>query len=155
MTLIKWQRKDEWDPFRDLLNIQSEMNKLFGNSALKSLDKKDAFDGGFWAPAVDIHEEKDSYLIKADLPGVKQNEIDISVDDDILTLKGERKVEKEEKDKNYYRFERAYGAFQRSFALPSSVDVTKIAANYKDGVLEMKIPKAEEVKKKQIKIEVN
>ena len=154
MTLIKWQGKNEWDPFRDLLSIQNEMNKLFDSSVSKSLDRKDVFDGGFWAPAVDIHDEKDSYLIKADLPGVKQNEIDISVDDDTLTLKGDRKVEKEEKDKNYYRSERVYGAFQRSFALPSSVDATKIAANYKDGVLEIRIPKTEEVKKKQIKVEV-
>lgn len=154
MVLIPWQRRDEWDPYRDLLGLQKDMNKLFDSSVYKSIDKRADILEGFWAPAVDIQEEKDRYLIKADLLGIRQEEIDVSVDDDILTIKGKRTVEKEEKEKNYYRSERAYGAFQRSFALPSAVDAGKINASYKDGVLEVAIPKTEEQKKKKVKIDV-
>jgi HSP20 family protein len=154
MTLIPWQRRDEWNPFRDLLDLQKEMNRLFDTSLSRSFERKDFLTDGFWAPAVDIHEEKDKYIIKADLPGIKQEELDVSVEDDTLTIRGERKLEKEEKQKNYYRSERAYGAFQRSFALPSSVDAAKINASYKDGVLHITIPKTEETKKKSIKIDV-
>jgi HSP20 family protein len=154
MALIPWQRRYEWDPFRDLLEIQKEMNKLFDSSISRSLDRKSDLLEGFWTPAVDINEEKDKYVIRADLPGLKQEEIDVSVDDDTLTIKGERKIEKHDREKNYYRTERAYGAFQRSFTLPSSVDTDKINATYKDGVLEVTIPKTEEQKKKKVKIDV-
>jgi HSP20 family protein len=154
MALVPWSRRDEWDPFRSILDLQKEINNLFGNSLSHSLEKKDAFEGGFWAPAVDIHDEKDKYLIKANLPGVKENEIDILVDDDTLTIKGERKYEKEQREKGCYRSERAYGTFQRSFVLPASIDANKINANYRNGVLEVSIPKTEETKKKQVKIEI-
>jgi HSP20 family protein len=154
MALMPWSKREECDPFRSILDLQKEMNRLFGDSISHSLEKKDVFEGGFWTPAVDIHDEKDKYMIRTDLPGVKENEVDITVDDDTLTIKGERKYEKEEKDKDYYRSERAYGVFQRSFVLPSSIDVNKISANYKNGVLEVSIPKTEDTKKKQIKIDI-
>jgi HSP20 family protein len=105
-------------------------------------------------PAVDIYETPDSLVLKAELPGVSRENIDIQVRDNTLTLKGERRFEREVKDENYLRIERAYGSFQRAFGLPTLIQQDKIKAVFKDGVLEVTMPKAEEVKPKQVKIEV-
>jgi HSP20 family protein len=151
MALIKWRGK-EWDPFRELLDLEREFRNFFEDS-FTALPEKVAKEGS-WLPSLDIAEDKDNLIIKADLPGVKQSDIDISISGDILTIKGERKKEEEVKDKNYHRIERFYGAFCRSLRLPQYVDTNKVKATYKDGVLEILIPKTEEVKPKQIKVEV-
>jgi len=109
---------------------------------------------GAWAPAVDIYETPDSIVLQAELPGLSKEDIDIQVRDSVLILKGERRSEKEVKEGNYLRVERAYGGFQRAFTLPAAVQADKIRAVFKDGVLDVNIPKAEEAKPKQIKIDV-
>jgi HSP20 family protein len=107
---------------------------------------------GVWAPVVDIYETDEKMVIKAELPGLKKEDIDIEVRDNTLTLKGERKFEKEIKQENYHRVERAYGSFQRSFTLPSTIKQEAIEATFKDGILEVSLPKAAEVKPKKVEI---
>lgn len=151
MALIKWRGK-EWDPFRDLLDLEKEFNR-FLESSFELLPERVSKEGT-WLPSLDISEDKENIVIKVDLPGVKQNDIDISIHGNILTIKGERKREEESKDRNYHRIERFFGSFVRSLSLPQYVDTNKVKASYKDGVLEITIPKTEEAKPKQIKVEV-
>jgi HSP20 family protein len=108
-----------------------------------------------WAPAVDIFETENSIILKAELPGVEPNDVEVRVEDNTLYLKGERKFEKETKEENYHRIERSYGSFARSFTLPNSIDAEKVAAEYKDGLLTLTLPKHEEAKPKTIKINVS
>ena len=108
-----------------------------------------------WAPPVDIYENGDNLVLKAELPGINPDDVEIRVEDNTLYLKGERKFEKEVKEQNYHRVERSYGTFTRTFSLPNSVDADKVAANYKDGVLTLTMPKKEEAKPKTIKINVS
>lgn len=143
-----------WRPFRDVVSIQDEMNKLFddffGRPVLRTEWTESA-----WNPSVDVSEDKDNVIIKAEMPGINKEDIKISVQDGVLTLKGEKKQEKEEKDKNYHRIERSYGSFCRSFQLPTSVKSDKVKAGYKDGVLSIALPKTEEVKPKEIPISID
>ena len=154
MTLQRWKPRfsslTRWDPFADILGIQQEMNRLFDSF----FGRTSTLTEGVWTPLLDIYETKDHVVLKAELPGMKLEDIDITIVGDILTLKGERKREEEVKDENYYRVERAYGAFHRSIPLPSVVDTDQVKATYKDGVLEIKLPKKEETKTKEIKVEV-
>lgn len=110
---------------------------------------------GEWAPSLDVSETKDNIAVKAEVPGMDAKDIDISLANDVLTVKGEKKQQKEEKDENYHRVERSYGAFSRSIRLPREVQSDKIKANYKNGVLKITLPKSEEAKKKEIKIKVD
>jgi HSP20 family protein len=153
MALIKWMGEDVLEPFRDFSDFPAEINRLFGRPVFPGtwLAPKN---GGQWLPDVDITEEKDRILVKADLPGMKQEEISVEVSDGILTIKGERKRETESKEGKTYRVERSYGSFLRSFTLPAGVDATKVNAAYKSGVLEVALPKLAEAKAKQIKVEV-
>ncbi|MCM8795229.1 MAG: Hsp20/alpha crystallin family protein [Candidatus Omnitrophica bacterium] len=151
MALIKWRGR-EWDPFRELLDLEKEFHR-FLDTSFDTLPERISKEG-IWSPSLDISEDKDNIVIKADLPGVKQQDIDISINDNILTLKGERRRDEETKGKNYHRIERFYGSFVRSLSLPRYVDTDKINASYKDGVLEIVIPKTEEAKPKQIKVEL-
>lgn len=147
MTIMRW------DPFKDILEIQNRMNRLFEESLRRfRTSDLDIASSGF-VPAVDIYETEDSIVVKAELPGVDKNDVKIEVKDGVLTLKGEKKVEKEVKEENFHRIERAYGSFQRSFTLPQNVDKDKIKATFKNGVLEIVIAKKEESKPKEIKIE--
>ncbi len=141
-----------WDPFNELEEIQNSINKIFDDSLFKK-GKKNRKELGYWEPAIDIIETKDKYKIKAEFPGIPKDDIEINVSDNVLTIKGEKKQEKEEKDANYYRTERVYGLFQRQLVLPPDVDADKIKANYKNGVLEIEIPKGEKAKPKKINIE--
>lgn len=144
-----------WDPFRDMLTLQDRMNRLFDQTLSRTkTDEEEGLAASTWAPAVDIYETADSLVLKAELPGVSRENIDIQVRDNTLTLKGERRFEREVKDENYLRIERSYGSFQRAFSLPTGVQQDKIKAVFKDGVLEVILPKAEEAKPKQVKIEV-
>jgi HSP20 family protein len=143
-----------WRPFRDVVSIQDEMNKLFDDFFGRPVLRTEWTDSA-WNPSVDVSEDKDNVIIKAEMPGMNKEDIKISVQDGVLTLKGEKKQEKEEKDKNYHRIERSYGSFCRSFQLPTSVKSDKIKAGYKDGVLSIALPKAEEVKPKEIPISID
>ncbi|MCM8763444.1 MAG: Hsp20/alpha crystallin family protein [Candidatus Omnitrophica bacterium] len=151
MALIKWQGK-EWDPFRELMDLQRDIDNLF-NASWERLPARLSQEAT-WLPSLDVAEDKDKIVIKVDLPGVKQSDIDVSVSGDILTIKGERKQEQEIKEKKLHRIERFYGSFSRSLSLPDFVDSSKISAVYKDGVLEVTLPKTEKAKPKQIKVEV-
>jgi HSP20 family protein len=129
------------------------MDRLFSHYLGRTGSEEEALAPGVWAPAVDIYETDEKLVIKVELPGLKKEDIDIEVRDNTLTLKGERKFEKEIKRENYHRVERAYGSFQRSFTLPSTVKQEAIEASFKEGILEISLPKAEEAKPKQIKIQ--
>jgi HSP20 family protein len=137
-----------------LLSIRDEVNRLFDNFFTGVPERRRGLLEGEWAPSVDIAETDNEVVVTAELPGVKQDDVDITIADDVLTLKGEKKEEKEVKEKNYHRIERSYGSFQRSVSLPAGVQADKAKATYKDGVLHITVPKAEEAKPKQIKIDV-
>lgn len=140
-----------WRPFRDVVSVQDEMSRLF-DDVFGQRPARVQWTDGIWNPSVDVTEDKDSVLVKAEMPGLNKDDIKISVQDSILTLKGEKKQEKEEKETDYHRIERSYGSFCRSFQLPTTVRADKIKANYKDGVLSITLPKTEEVKPKEIPI---
>jgi len=147
MAIVRWR------PFRDLVSIQDEMNQLFDDFFGRPVTRTE-WTEGVWSPTVDVSEDEDNVIIKAEMPGTKKEDVKISIQDNVLTLKGQKKQEKEEKDKNYHRVERSYGSFCRSFQLPTSVKTDKIKANYKDGVLNITLPKTEEVKPKEIPISI-
>jgi HSP20 family protein len=142
-----------WDPFDTFLGAQEEMNRLFRGGWLRGAGGEPA-EAGAWVPAVDIYETEGSLVVEAELPGVDSKDIDVSIDEGVLTLKGERRLEKEVKEENYHRVERAYGMFQRSVRLPSDVDADAIKANFDSGVLKVSVPKVEPKKPKSIPIEV-
>jgi HSP20 family protein len=144
-----------WDPFRDLVSIQERMNRLFDQTLARTRgEEEEGIATSTWMPSVDIYETPDQVVLKAELPGLTREDIDINVRNNTLTLRGERKFEREVKEENYLRIERAYGSFQRSFTLPATIQQDKIKAVFKDGVLEVSLPKAEEARPKQIKIDV-
>ncbi|HEU4401285.1 MAG TPA: Hsp20/alpha crystallin family protein [Candidatus Polarisedimenticolia bacterium] len=138
-----------WEPFRDLFTMQDRMNRIF-NDTLTRLPAGESF--GAWAPPVDISEEGDNIVLRAEVPGVNKDDLDIKVENGTLTLRGEKKLEKEANAENAYRVERYYGAFSRSFVLPTAIDPDRIKATYRDGVLEVIVPKAEEAKPKKIRV---
>ena len=145
-----------WEPFRDLVSLQDRMNRLFDESVrtARTGNADDWALGGSWAPAVDIYEQDGNIVMKAELPGVDPKAVDIRLENNTLTLRGERKLDKEVKEDSYHRVERAYGAFSRSFTLPTVVDQGSIKAEYRDGVLKLTLPKREEAKPRQIQINV-
>jgi HSP20 family protein len=146
-----------WEPLRDLVSLQERMNRLFDES-FRGVNRgtgEEDWLGGSWAPAVDIYEQDGNIVLKAELPGVDPKDVDVRVENNILTLRGERKLDHEVKKENYHRVERAYGSFTRSFTLPNVVDTEKIKAEYKDGLLRMTLPKKEEARPKQISINVS
>ncbi len=144
------------DPWRDFGTLQERINRMF-DETMRALSPQEGeeLERGAWMPAVDIHETDNEYVVKADLPGLKKEDIQIDLKDSTLTLKGEKRFEEKVSKDNYIRTERAYGTFVRSFTLPHNVDSEKIKASYKDGVLELTLPKKEEAKPKQIKVEVS
>lgn len=142
-----------WRPFRDLVSLQDEMNRLFDDFFARPLARPE-WTEGVWSPSVDLSETKDNVVIKAEIPGMTKDDVKISIQDNVITLKGEKKQEKEEKDANYHRIERSYGSFCRSFTLPTAIKANKIKATYKDGILNVTLPKTEEVKPKEITINV-
>ena len=148
MTLTKW------DPFKDLLTLQDRMNRLFDESVRNVKPGDEALSSAIWSPAVDIYETDDEVVVKAELPEINQKDIDIQIENNTVTLRGERKFNKETKKENFHRIERAYGPFSRSFSLPGTVDQEKISADYKDGILKISMPKRAETKPKQIKVAV-
>jgi HSP20 family protein len=141
-----------FDPFRDIAVLQDRMNRLF-NETYAPRQSDDLMSRGTWTPSVDIYEVEGALVIKAELPDMRREDIDVSVENNTLTIKGERKLDSEIKQENFHRVERAYGSFVRSFSLPNTVDSSKIGAEYKNGVLTVKLPVREEAKARQIQIE--
>ena len=140
------------DPFREFAAIQDRMNRLFGNAYVR--DEDTGFRGN-WAPAVDIYEtENHDLVVRAELPGMTRDDVQVTVENGTLVLKGEKKFDAEVKEEHYRRIERTYGAFHRSFTLPNTVDTTKVGADFKNGVLTVKLPFREEAKPRTINVEV-
>src|SRR5216684_8181432 len=139
-----------FEPFRTT-SLQEQLNRLFTEAFDRSSDESSITT---WAPAVDIYETEHELVVKADLPDIKPEELDIRVENNILTIRGERKFEKKVNESNYLRVERAYGSFSRSFSLANTVNTDAIKADYRDGVLTLSVPKREEAKPKQIKVNV-
>lgn len=153
MSLIRYQFPElsNWSSFDRLSSLRDEVNRLF-DFTWPSRDSG-LFSG--WSPALDVFDDKDNFVVTVELPGLKKEEINLSVHDGVLTISGERKHERDEKDGGAFRSERYFGKFQRSVTLPAAVDANKVAANYKDGVLTVELPKAEEAKPKQITVSVS
>lgn len=140
----------KWEPFSDLVSLRDDMDRLFETFFGQHPEGRE----GFWTPIVDIEESNGNILVKAEIPGMEKDEIKVSVRDNMLTISGERKQEIETKDKTFHRIERSYGKFSRTITLPSEVDADKVKAAYKDGVLNIILPKPESVKPKQIEVEI-
>lgn len=143
-----------FDPLRDFSSLQERINRLFDDTMRASPEGDEELMSGAWAPAVDIHETDDGFMVTADLPGVKKEDIEIDLKDSTLTIKGEKKFEEKAPKENYIRIERSYGKFIRSFSLPNNIDSEKIKATFNNGTLELNIPKKEDAKPKQITIDV-
>jgi len=146
MALIRW------DPFRDLLTLQDRMDRLFEESLSRNRVFEESLASGVWSPAVDIYETNDEIVLKAELPGLKKEDVSIEITDNILVLTGERAFEKDIREENYHRIERSYGSFSRTFTLPTMVDRERVNAKFIDGILEVHIPKAETPKATVIEI---
>jgi HSP20 family protein len=140
-----------YDPFRDLRTLQDEVNRLFSSNFSRSFGDE-GFARGAWAPSVDIYENKDQIVLEAELPGMNREDFELTVENNVLTLRGERRFEKKEESDNYHRVERAYGSFSRSFTLPQTVSSENATAEYKNGVLRVVLQKREEVKARRIEI---
>lgn len=141
-----------WSPMRDIMSVRDEMNHLFNEVFSRPRDEEGTWLSGAWTPPVDIYETSDALVLKAEIPGFSKEDVSVELKDHTLILKGERQREAEVKEENYQRLERAYGTFQRSFLLPTTVDQEKVKASYKDGVLELRLPKVEAAKPKRIAI---
>jgi HSP20 family protein len=145
-----------WDPFKEMEDLQSRFTKLFGLTTPRTANGgKELMTVTEWAPSVDIIEDVKEWLVKADLPEVKKEDVKVTVENGVLTITGERKFEKEEKDKKYHRIERSYGNFLRSFTLPDETDGAKVSAEFKDGVLKVHLPKSEKAKPKAIEVKTS
>jgi len=143
MTLIRWS------PWKELEEMQKTLTRLLGDVGTTA---PSAVEEGVWLPAVDIRETDDAIFVEAELPGVKKEDVKVDIKDNVLTISGERKYEKEVKEENIHRMERVYGRFARSFTLPNNVDVDKVEARLEDGVLTIRLPKKESARTKEVKI---
>jgi len=143
-----------WNPFRELEDMQGRLNRLFGEPSFPRIGENGMSLSG-WSPAVDVQETDQEYLIKADLPDVKKEDVKVELLDGTLTIEGERQQEKEEKGKKFHKIEREYGKFLRRFAMPSEVDASKVQADFKNGVLNVHLPKSATAKPKAIDVKVS
>lgn len=142
-----------WEPFRGLTTLHDQVNRLFNETVLRGQGEDSALTN--WSPAVDIYETENELVVKADLPDVSEKDIDVRVENNLVTIRGERKFEKSLSEDNYLRVERSYGTFSRSFSLPNTVNAEAIHAEYKNGVLTVTMPKREESKPRQVKVAVS
>ncbi|MFZ0633140.1 MAG: Hsp20/alpha crystallin family protein [Acidobacteriaceae bacterium] len=142
-----------WDPFRDVLALQHRMNSLFQDYN-RTQGEGDVLSTAAFVPPVDIYEDEHTIVLKLEVPGMKESDLDIQLENNVLTVKGERKFEKEEKEENFHRIERRYGSFYRSFTIPNTVNAESVKASYDAGVLRIELEKRAEAKPKQIKVEV-
>ena len=142
-----------WDPFREVMASQNGGNPLF--SLFRNMSEAELpLSAGSFVPAVDIYEDADKLVLKLEVPGIEEKDLDVQVENNTLTVKGERKFEKDEKEENFHRIERSYGSFYRTFTLPSTVETDKISAKYTAGVLKLELKKKAEAQPKQIKVEI-
>ncbi len=141
----------KYDPFRELRFLQEEVNRVFNSGAHRVGGQEDIMKGA-WTPSVDIFENQDKIVLEAELAGMKPEDVDVSIENNVITLKGERNFEKKEETENYHRVERSYGSFTRSFTLPRTVVSDEVAANFENGVLKVTLPKREEAKARKIEI---
>ena len=141
-----------WNPIRDIFSLRNHTNRVFGDFYFPTNREEGDLPMWNWNPVVDVYDNDDNIVLKAEIPGIDKKDIEIDVKGRVLTLKGERSSDNEVKEDNYYRRERCFGKFERAFNLPVNVELDKIKANYKDGVLEIEIPKPEEKKPKQITV---
>ena len=144
MPLVKWE------PFRELEDIQTRLNRLFGSGRPGEPD----LSMSDWSPAIDVQETEKEYLIKADLPEVKKDDVKVTMHDGVLTVEGERKLEKEDRNRRFHKIERAYGKFVRRFTLPTEVEAAKVQAEFKDGVLNVHLPKSANATPQTIQVKV-
>jgi HSP20 family protein len=142
-----------WDPFRDVLALQNRMNSLF-QEFNRAGDGNDSLSTAAFVPPVDIYEDEHKIVLKLEVPGMKESDLDIQLENNVLTVRGERKFEKEEKEENFHRIERRYGSFYRSFTVPNTVNAENVKASYDAGVLRLELEKRPEAKPKQIKVEL-
>jgi len=155
MAMERWRpfgssTMDRWEPFRNVSDIQTEVNRLFDNF----FGRPAAGTGRTWAPPVDMYETKDDVVLALEVPGIREKDVAVSITGDLLSVKGERRFEQEVKEQELLHVERAYGKFERLIQLPMPVQADRVKATYRDGVLEIRMPKAEEVKPKQIKVDI-
>ena len=148
MTLTRW------NPARELLDIADEMQRLVSN-VFGDVTRETSFFKGSWTPAVDISEDKDNFYLHVELPGLKKDDVKVSYEDGILTIRGEKKDVREDKDVNFHRVERSFGMFERSFRVPNRILEDKIDAKFENGVLTITLPKAEEAKPKEIEVKIS
>jgi HSP20 family protein len=141
-----------WEPFREFSTLQDRMNRLFRETQGNTQDE--SLTSSSFAPAVDVYEDEHNVTLKIEVPGIDEKDIDVRIENNTLTVHGERKIEKEEKEENYRRVERQYGSFTRTFNLPPTVDPEKVQADYDKGVLQITLPKKAEAKPKQVKVNV-
>ncbi|HMZ54078.1 MAG TPA: Hsp20/alpha crystallin family protein [Nitrospira sp.] len=154
--LTRWEPfRTQWNPWKELEDVEKRLSALWGRPQGKVDGQKEAISVAEWSPLVDITEDEKEYLIKAELPEVKREDVKLTVQDNVLAISGERRYEKEEKNKKYHRVERAYGNFLRSFTLPEDADGSKVSAEYKDGVLKVHLPKSEKATPKSIEVKVS
>ena len=155
MNIVKWQRPalSTWPSFGRLADLRNEIDRLF-ESPLSELTRTSQLLSG-WTPALDVYEDKDSFVVKAELPGMKKEDIEVSLHDGSLSISGERKTESKREDSEVYRAERFFGRFQRTVTLPTSVAADKVKAAYNDGILTITLPKTEEAKPKKIDVSIN
>ena len=154
MAMERWRpfgAADRWEPFRNVSDIQGEVNRLFDTFLGRPLMGPST---RAWLPAVDMHETKDDLVLNVELPGVSEKDVTVSITGDLLTIKGERRWNEEAKDRQYLHTERVYGQFERLVQLPMAVQGDKVKATYRDGVLTITLPKAEELKPREIKIDI-
>jgi len=156
MTLLRWQRPEvpQWSPFRHLSSLREEIDRLFESPLAELTQSSNQFLSG-WMPAVDLYEDKDNLQLQAELPGMDKEDIQIEIHEGVLTLSGERTLDKQYATSAVYRSERALGRFQRTLTLPAQVAAEKVKAHYKDGILTVLLPKAEESKPKHIEIKAS
>lgn len=157
MALERWRpfaTIERWEPFRNASDIQSEMNRLFDSFFGRPTSVPSAATTRVWAPVFDMYETKGDLVLAFELPGVREQDVSLSITGDTLTVKGERAFNQELKEDNYHHLERVYGKFERSVQLPMAVQANKVKATSRDGMLEVKLPKAEEVRPKEIKIDI-
>lgn len=149
MNLVKW------DPFRELEDVSNRLNRLFGRSSERPASERELLTTADWIPSADIAETDTNYLIKTEIPGVKKEDVKVSIQDGMLRMQGERKMEKEEKNRKFHRVERSYGSFMRSFRLPDDADESSVKAKFKDGLLNITLTKSEKAKPKAINVSVS
>jgi len=149
MNLVKW------DPFRELEEVSNRLNRVFGRSPFRAGSERELLTSADWMPSADISETDKAYLIKAEIPGVRKEDVKVSLQDGMLTIQGERKMEKEEKGEKHHRVERSYGSFVRSFSLPDNVDESAVQAEFKDGMLNVTLTKSAKSKSRAVNVKVS